>query len=121
MRDAGRPPACLRPASALALSGLLGFAPSPGATPPASAHLPLLFPSRPRPRLLVLPALLAATKFAPAFNGALRGNGPAVLAAVKQFTQLVQDTSELVVIVFVAWAAINFKDRLMKHVVASFG
>lgn len=59
---------------------------------------------------------VAATKFAPSWNAAMAGHGPQVLELVKQFTQLVQDTSELVVIVFVAWAAINFKDRVIAHI-----
>lgn len=47
------------------------------------------------------------------------GHGAEVLGLIKGVTQLVQDTSELVLIVFAAWTAINLKDRLVAWLAAS--
>jgi small-conductance mechanosensitive channel len=61
---------------------------------------------------------VAATKMSDRFATLCRGHGNEVLAGIKHFTQLVQDTSELVLIVFAAWAALSLKDRLIAWVAA---
>lgn len=68
----------------------------------------------------VVSALLqvAAVKMKSEFVTLCRGHNEEVLAALKFVTQLVQDTSELVLIIFAAWAAIDFKNRVLSWAAA---
>ncbi|KAL4458610.1 hypothetical protein ABPG75_013475 [Micractinium tetrahymenae] len=61
-------------------------------------------------------AQVAAVKMKREFAALCRGHGDEVLGALKFFTQFVQDTSELLVIIFFAWAAIDFKNRVLRWV-----
>ncbi|KAL4423213.1 hypothetical protein ABPG77_000005 [Micractinium sp. CCAP 211/92] len=63
----------------------------------------------------VLSALVqvAAVKRQSEFAALCWGHNEEVLAVIKFVTQLVQDTSELVLIIFAAWAAIDFKNRVL--------
>ncbi|KAL4434300.1 hypothetical protein ABPG75_000741 [Micractinium tetrahymenae] len=56
---------------------------------------------------------VAAVKMKSEFATLCRGRSEEVLAVIKFVTQMVQDTSELVLIVFAAWAAIDFKNRVL--------
>ena len=60
------------------------------------AHLPTTHPPTPPPAP------------APAV-----GRGAEVLSGLKWATQLVQDTTELVVILFVSWTAMSLKNRVL--------
>lgn len=61
-------------------------------------------------------AQVAAVKMKREFYALCRGHGDQVLGALKLFTQLLQDTSELMVIIFFAWAAVDFKNRVLRYV-----
>ena len=74
-----------------------GFPIEPPTRPPTHRTPP---PSRPHPALDPAPW--------PAV-----GHGGEVLSGLKWVTQLVHDTSELVVIVFIAWTAMSFKNRVL--------
>jgi small-conductance mechanosensitive channel len=50
------------------------------------------------------------------FKSSVVGNGPKVLDAVKQLTQIVQDASEIVAIIAVAWTLVGVKDRLISFI-----
>lgn len=62
-----------------------------------------------------------ATKAMPEFNALCFGNGEQVLRCLQMTTQFLQDTSELALIVFVAWAVNSLKDRLVHRFLASTG
>jgi small-conductance mechanosensitive channel len=51
---------------------------------------------------------------APGFNARLFGRGDAALAAVKLLTQIVQDCTEVIAVVFVAWTLKRLKDRAFR-------
>ncbi|KAL4429384.1 hypothetical protein ABPG77_005158 [Micractinium sp. CCAP 211/92] len=61
-------------------------------------------------------AQVAAVKMKRDFYALCRGHGDKVLSTLKLFTQLLQDTSELLVIIFFAWAAVDFKNRVLRWV-----
>lgn len=65
----------------------------------------------PLPALALNPSLLPARAV---------GRGPQVLQSVKVATQLVQDCTEVVIIVGLAWAAVNLKDRVVAYVQERF-
>ncbi|PRW56732.1 mechanosensitive ion channel [Chlorella sorokiniana] len=50
------------------------------------------------------------------FAALCRGHSSEVLGALKVFTQFAQDTGELVLIIFAAWALVDFKNRLLHWV-----
>ncbi|PSC72397.1 mechanosensitive ion channel [Micractinium conductrix] len=56
---------------------------------------------------------VAAIKMKPEFAAMCRGYNEEVLGAIKWATQLIQDTSELILIIGAAWAAIDFKNRVL--------
>ncbi|KAI3427237.1 hypothetical protein D9Q98_007172 [Chlorella vulgaris] len=64
-------------------------------------------------------AQVAATKMKEEFGMLCRGAEGEVLFILKFFTQVVQDTSELLVIVFVAWVLIDFKNRFLSWLATS--
>lgn len=45
------------------------------------------------------------------------GRADVVLGALGWLSQFMQDTSELVLIVFVAWAAIDLKERVFRWII----
>jgi len=85
------------------------------ASAPASALLPfygIVYSTT------VLGALLQvlSTKTQDSFNAFCLGYGDQVLAAVKVLTQMVQDLSEIVIIIGAAWTAIRLKDRVIAYI-----
>ena len=56
---------------------------------------------------------VSAGKAKEQFNNVCLGNGDKVLKVVKSVTQMVQDASEILIIVAVAWTAVGIKDRLV--------
>lgn len=61
-------------------------------------------------------AQVAAAKAKSQFNTVCFGNGPAVLKVIKSFTQLVQDGSEVILVIATAWALVGLKDRFVTFV-----
>lgn len=80
------------------------------AAPPPGAVLLSSTPSHP------LHATLASPNDTPLFPWRADGRGDVVLSALGWLAQFMQDTSELVVIVFAAWAAIDLKDRVFRWI-----
>ena len=54
---------------------------------------------------------VAAAKASAQFNSLCFGNGPAVMKVIKSITQLVQDATEVIVVIAAAWTVIEVKDR----------
>lgn len=61
-------------------------------------------------------AQVAATKMRPDFDLLTRGNSATVVRALCKITQLLQDTTELVLIVGVAWTATRLKKRAISAI-----
>ncbi|KAI3438969.1 hypothetical protein D9Q98_001383 [Chlorella vulgaris] len=82
------------------------------ASKPAQALLPLYGVAYAATVVSAL-AQVAATKLTKDhFSLLCGGRGDELVAVLKWLTQLVQDTSELLVVIFLAWFAIDFKNRV---------